>query len=127
MRTRELDLRVWDNVAKRMSYSKIELFDDMLGFRFEHFETDKPIFMLYTGLRDKNGKKIYEGDILRSPMAKELMDNIVIYGHSGFEHKWINEKVSSIRGRDHEPIFRNVSNIFEVIGNVFENPELLER
>lgn len=59
-----IKIRAWDDVAKRMSYGEIELFDDMLGFRFDHFETEKPIFMLWSTCQDTDGKDIYADDIL---------------------------------------------------------------
>jgi len=125
MKTREFDIRVWDDVAKRMSYSKIELFDDMLGFRFEHFETDEPIFMQYTGLKDKNGRKIYEGDILKIDDDWEKWGfasgfvGYVIYDQGSFKLK---------EGEIYAPAYRLDSSAEEgatVIGNIYENPELL--
>jgi hypothetical protein len=59
------NIRAWDDVAKHMSYGKIVQYDDMLGYRFDHFETETPIYMWSTGLKDRNGKEIYEGDVVR--------------------------------------------------------------
>src|SRR5690606_39698294 len=81
---REIKFRVFDIAEKKMSYGKPELFDDMVGFRFSHFSNevddwDDIVIMQYTGLKDKNGTEIYEGDVIR------VDDNWDLYGcASGF-------------------------------------------
>lgn len=66
----------------------------------------------YSGLNDKNGKGIYEGDILQHEMVEELIT--VIFKNGAFRSSINNMPIGSFR----------LSEI-EVIGNVFENPELL--
>ena len=83
------------------------------GWVSEDFE-----LMQYTGLKDKNKEPIYEGDIVK-----------IINGYTnGTEYFDLVEKVefkdgSFLLGND---CFRGIAEDFEVIGNIYENPELLE-
>jgi uncharacterized phage protein (TIGR01671 family) len=80
----------------------------------------KDVLMQYTGLKDKNGKEIYEGDILN--MTHHGSVSIVkpeIKGVVGFEN------AAFIVGEDRVPLGR-IGRSLEVIGNIYENPELLE-
>jgi len=64
----------------------------------------------FTGCRDKNGKEIYEGDIITSPLSNKK----IIFDHGTFCAKYQDEPPCPIR---------NVYPL-EVIGNIYENPEL---
>lgn len=79
--------------------------------------------MQFTGLKDVNGKEIYEGDIL-VPGLTEYFDAryheagplVVEWEHAGFKPFTENEDA------DTQPLYHN----FEVIGNIYENKELLK-
>jgi len=74
--------------------------------------------MQYIGLKDKNGKEIYEGDIV-----KQLTDG---------EHKKWARKIKVIWNEEWSGFYpfytlsgHNREEIYEIIGNIYENPELL--
>ena len=126
--SREIKFRAWLKDDKRMvEIRSIDFheegniitvnYNDIFGFEFNENEIE---LMQYTGLKDKNGKEIYEGDIL-------LVANGSINGDIMFSKrvvKWFEEK----RGYNIHN-FDNVykpTHYYEVIGNVYQHPELLE-
>ena len=84
------------------------------------------VIQQYTGLKDKNGIEIYEGDIIQYNVGSSY-DNI------SFVVKWSNDSLSwifqSIRGEQLTNCWTpngNRFNFIEIKGNIFENPELLK-
>ena len=85
------------------------------------FKVDPDTIGQYTGLTDKNGEKIFEGDIVsyRTSCAHRTMK--VIYQAGGFI---VVDSTNLFRMSDLRKDFTNKH--LEVIGNIHDNPELLE-
>lgn len=91
----------------------------------------------FTGLYDKNGKEIYEGDILRGdeyPFNCDGVDNyfaevVWAYNVCGFyiiTHKTPNSTVSGISRGNWSELDEEYIKSFEIIGNIHDNPKLLK-
>lgn len=97
----------------------------MCGYAYDFYlEDEDAILMQSTGLHDKNGKEIFEGDILGVDTDEEIV-NLNIYWDSKhalfmFESKKYNEKDLLAE------LVEDNTYPFEIIGNIYENPELLE-
>lgn len=106
---RKIKFRAWSNTAKVM-HPEWKKLDD---------ENGEYILMQYTGLKDKNGKYIYEGDILLCDW-----DDVRYQPHNIGPVKWDTESACWDLGEGGSP-WEDSKSHFKVIGNIYENPELL--
>jgi uncharacterized phage protein (TIGR01671 family) len=123
---REIKFRVWDKTKNRWDQpSLLEVFSDdgILGHLYDS-KKEYTVIQQYTGLKDKNDKDIYEGDYIKyakpsdEDCLKRNSSNIVLVRQTE-PHE------------DNHPGFRIVDlwgqyGEIEIIGNIFENPELLK-
>ncbi|PFZ19510.1 YopX family protein [Bacillus wiedmannii] len=90
-----------------------------------HFSLDgkygDAILRQYTGLKDAHGKEIYEGDIVDTVYDGTLFTGVVVYDESELDFKATNGKENYGSNFQYLPCCEEV----EVIGNIYENPELL--
>lgn len=84
------------------------------------YRVDKNTVGQYTGLHDKNGKEIYEGDIVKVLIGSIWNIGKVIYEYSEFAIDVTNNKQLEF-GR-----VGIIESLTEVIGNIYDNFELLE-
>jgi len=124
---REIKFRAWDKQIKEMlSVDKIEWDRKLVYIRSstrDHMETPRRIsediccLMQYTGLNDKNGKEIYEGDIVeyfkRRYFIKFHLANFML-----------SKKESNFLGLN--SAIYSQDGVLTVIGNIHKNPKLLK-
>lgn len=113
---REIKFRAWIKKDKRMEHC-IDVNPFYIGdcdrMHWKHEEVE---LMQYTGLKDKNGKEIYQGDIVKESNSK----GIIAYEYCFFGIAWIANKDF------YNNALKYHSSTIEVIGNIYENPDLLE-
>lgn len=101
---RALDKRDGTNIIRDMDYI-YSFLEQGCKFQGGKFDDGQLLWMQFTGLLDKNGKEIYEGDIIRT---NGILEKVTIE-HGSFKPRQMYV----------------MAQINEVIGNIYENPELL--
>ena len=106
----------------------IRLYDSNKG-KMEVYKVDRETVGQYTGLKDKNGKKIFEGDIVRHHNGSLYADSDNIeLGKVYWDEKYCGWRRTS-NGAFHHGCVDNYrispDCVYEVVGNIHDNPELL--
>lgn len=149
---RELKFRAWDKVTKRywnvdgLSFDKgklVEVYLENYPTSFEGNEDckkpDEVVLEQYTGLKDKNDKEICEGDIVATVYKTKCRTDEDVFGeghdewdekiNGKFEVKYSRRATFGISYIKDPVVIRDLwelGNDIKVIGNIHENPELLE-
>ena len=116
---REIKFRAWSVQHNRWINFSQDIAFDTFDQPYDVLELcDKEntgiIWEQYTGLKDKNGKEIYEGDLLRDG---PLIDCVIFKGNGWFLQSLATQALYHPEADEYC--------LFEVIGNIHENPELL--
>jgi uncharacterized phage protein (TIGR01671 family) len=123
---REIKFRVWDSTNKCFIPSPYWYLDPVGPGRWQsdHTEMANCHIQQYTGLKDKNGKEIYEGDYVKFLNHKTNEIKIA-------EVFWYDDEAGFFVGSQSKMIrpieFSSIIEDTEVIGNIYENPELLNK
>jgi len=128
---REIKFRVWDRKEKKMIYYSPDVEEyDLVPFLTlagefvwieygdrDWIDRDEAVIMQYIGIKDRNGKEIYEGDM--------------VYNGNGYRKvDWVGTGFRFVDiyggGEDIEPTANEVKN-WEVVGNIFEDAEFFNK
>lgn len=132
MSTIEIKFRIWHKKPQeKMFYIELEKYLGSTGVIDPYVGHENGIWMQYTGLKDKSGKEIYEGDIVAAKFYPAYVERIgwkgepdamcqVVWDLCGFG--WIATNDNDVR---FPSLYDMCFSETKIIGNIHENPELI--
>jgi len=119
---RELKFRVWDKYAGEKGIMYLNHTFQSIG-ETKLYNREHLVWMQYTGLKDKNGKEIYEGDVVNhtSIWGEKIGGSEVIFDDGAYCLRFFHYTTIL------PCLFEANDKFIEVIGNIYENPDLFEK
>ena len=115
MKLQDIDFRIWNN--EDTTYEHPSNIIRILQDKYSGKDVSKYSIELFTGFIAKNGKKIYEGDILQRDVRKYLVR--YVEDESGLE-------IVELSNEGYVFFVSEICNELEIIGNIHENKDLLK-
>ena len=125
---KDYDCDYWFDINNENVYCMwSEDYDDICGFT-ETRSGELDNIMQYTGLKDKNGKEIYEGDIFKYDEVRDD-DGYILDSEEYVKVEWVEElggfHIVNVNDEPYCTVAEALEDDLYVIGNIYENPELM--